>query len=78
MTAYGTLQMDTETCNCKERGVSFGSCDPGQADWRRHDDPDIGLTGDCLPDVPEKYVNLNKLRITMALRYVLIFSVTAP
>ena len=51
MTAYSTLQMDTETCNCRERGVSFGSCDPGQADWRRHDDPDIGLTGDCLPDV---------------------------
>ena len=57
MTAYSTLQADTQTCNCAERArVSFSSCDPGHADWREHDDADIGLTGHCLPEVPAKYV----------------------
>ncbi len=34
----------------------FGSCaikDPNKA-WGRHYDEDIGLYGDCLPEVPEK------------------------
>ena len=55
--AFSSLQLvaaNTQTCNCFESNVKFDSCNNGQSKWRRHDHPDIGLHGDCLPDVPAK------------------------
>ncbi len=50
--SYGAVQ----DCTCEEGRGRFGSCaikDPDKA-WGRHYDEDIGLYGDCLPEVPEK------------------------
>ena len=46
----------TQDCHCGLPGtvVKFKDCKKKPAAWRRHDHPDINLTGDCLPDVPEK------------------------
>ena len=43
-------------CRCALPGVpvQFKTCASGPADYRTHDHPDIGLTGDCLPDIPVK------------------------
>ena len=43
-------------CRCALPAVSvqFKACKRKPAEWRPHDHPDIGLTGDCLPDVPVK------------------------
>ena len=60
MTAYSTssliLQTNAQTCKCFEGSLDYSSCKSGQADYRSHDHPDIGLVGSCLPRVPAKYV----------------------
>lgn len=54
MTASSTLKTNAQTCNCFEQNVNFNTCNRGQADWRRHNHPDIGLYENCLPEVPVK------------------------
>ena len=46
----------TQDCHCGLPGtvVKFKDCKRKPAAWRRHNHPDINLTGDCLPSVPEK------------------------
>ena len=46
----------TQDCPCGLPGtqVKFKGCKKRPAEWREHDHPNIGLTGDCLPDVPVK------------------------
>ena len=49
------LHTNAQTCKCFERNVDFSTCgSSGQADYRRHDHPDVGLYGSCLPQVPAK------------------------
>ena len=55
MTAYTLiLQINAQTCKCLQHNVDFSTCNRGQAGYRSHDHPDIGLTGSCLPQVPAK------------------------
>ena len=58
MTSYSAstliLQTNAQTCKCFERNVDFSTCSRGQAGYRSHDHPDIGLAGSCLPQVPAK------------------------
>jgi hypothetical protein len=55
MTAYTLiLQINAQTCKCLMRNVDFSTCNRGQAEYRNHDHPDIGLVGSCLPQVPAK------------------------
>lgn len=46
----------TQDCHCgsPDVAVKFKNCNKKPADWRDHDNPDIGLTGACLPEVPVK------------------------
>ena len=48
----------TQDCRCGLPGtiVKFKTCTKKPAAWRSHDHPDINLTGDCLPEVPVKWV----------------------
>ena len=49
------LNINAQTCKCLiEQSVDFSTCNSGQADYRSHNHPDIGLYGNCLPQVPVK------------------------
>ena len=49
------LQINAQTCKCFESNVDFSTCgNNGQADYREHDHPEVGLYGSCLPQVPPK------------------------
>lgn len=41
-------------CACRKRSaVRFDDCKPGEISARDHRQPDVGLVGDCLPEVPD-------------------------
>ena len=59
LTVYTVLALAVEqNCTCGLPGsvVRFRSCQKSTAEWRSHDHPDIGITGDCLTqfNVPVK------------------------